>query len=412
MRFTRQDPSFLTKWFFEIDRSVLVAVLLLTLAGLLTLVPAGSNLPPLYFLLKFLPHLFLGLTALFIFSNLSPKWIKRISIVLGIAFALLTIATILPPINPDKVKGSYRFLKFLGIMPSEFLKPFFIVITASFLAHISQFSPAHFFSNKKLWHLPFLGSKVPFAGEGVPAGRGSGNRMPEGISESLPEHFLNTSQPSPLFTWPLYLLFALPPLLAMFLQPDFGMTLIYCAVFASMLFFAGTSWKSIAASVPVAAVIGALAFFTMPHVRARLLGLSDPFQINRALDSIRNGGMFGQLSSSFVKSNLPDAHTDFVFASFLEDYGLVIGLLLLALFFWLIFHLLDRMKKSKDTETKLILGGTAALLGTQMFLNIGTTLNLGFTKGTVLPFISYGGSAYVAMCIMIGIVLSVLRKNN
>ncbi|MDR0319321.1 MAG: FtsW/RodA/SpoVE family cell cycle protein [Rickettsiales bacterium] len=364
MRFQRRDPSFLTKWFFQTDRAILYSVLGLILVGVYMLIAAGGvsaariGQQPLYFFIKALAPMGIGLFALFFFSFLPRKQIIYLSALLGTITAALVLATL---ISPTCVKGSCRFLTVLGqqIHPSELLKPFFILLTAVFL------------------------SQLPPCGEVETAKR---------------------------FRWGVYLAITLPLLATIFIRKDFGMTLIYFGTFWAMLFFAGYGWKPLTGLASGAIGLLGIAFATMPHVRKRLLGEGDGYQVNQALDAIRNGGFIGQSNSSFVKSTLPDSHTDFVFAAFVEDRGILAGVALLGLYLWLLARILKLMRDMTDMTTKLVCGGTVALMTMHLILNIGTTLNITPAKGTILPFISYGGSAFISMCAVFGILLGLLRS--
>lgn len=356
MRFKRSDKNYLTKWFFETDQTILYSVLVLMLVGVIMLISAGNYAaarigePPFYFFWKALPTFAIGLASLFFFSCLNKKWILRISIAAGAATLILVLATL---ISPTCIKGSCRFLTIAGfqIHPSELLKPFFIVMTAWFIS---------FRHTKREWWI---------------------------------------------FATAIAFLFA-----TILFRRDLGMTAIYFGVLWGILYFANINWKILAGMIGVLAGIFGTAVAMFPHVQARIFGDADPFQINKSLDSIRSGGLFGKGSSSFVKSDLPDSHTDFVFAAFVEDRGIVFGILLLGLYFYLMFHILRITRTIDDKLTRLVCGGVVSLFTLHLILNIGTTLSITPAKGTILPFISYGGSAFITMCAVIGILLGLIRS--
>ncbi|MDR0449195.1 MAG: FtsW/RodA/SpoVE family cell cycle protein [Rickettsiales bacterium] len=356
MRFRRRDPSFLTRWFFQTDREILSAVFILVGVGIYMLVAAGGyaasriGQPPLFFFWKAMLPMLAGIAALFFFSFLSRKQILWLGAILGAITAALVLATL---VSPTCIKGSCRFFSIAGfqVHPSELLKPFFILMTAVFLA------------SKPKWDK---------------------------------------------FGWPLYIAIAAPLLITILVRKDFGMTLIYAAVFWGMLFFAGYGWKILVLGAGGIAALGMGALAFMPHLQKRIAG-GDGYQISKALDSIRSGGFIGRGNSSYVKSDLPDSHTDFVFAAFVEDRGIILGIGLLAIYFWLMFRILKLMRGMTDMTTKLVCGGTIALITMHLALNIGTTLNLTPAKGTILPLVSYGGSAFISMCAVFGILLGMIR---
>jgi rod shape determining protein RodA len=107
---------------------------------------------------------------------------------------------------------------------------------------------------------------------------------------------------------------------------------------------------------------------------------------------------------------LPNRHTDFVFSSIGEELGLLGCLALLGLFFWLLRRMLLAARQSKDSTGSLLCVGFAAIIGYQMFVNIGMLLGLLPITGITLPFISYGGSSLLLNFLMVGLVLNVISR--
>jgi len=107
---------------------------------------------------------------------------------------------------------------------------------------------------------------------------------------------------------------------------------------------------------------------------------------------------------------LPNRHTDFVFSSLGEELGLVGCLVLLGLFFWLLRRMLLAARQSSDSSGSLLCVGFAAIIGYQMFVNIGMLLGILPITGITLPFISYGGSSLLLNFIMVGLVLNVVSR--
>ena len=107
---------------------------------------------------------------------------------------------------------------------------------------------------------------------------------------------------------------------------------------------------------------------------------------------------------------LPNRHTDFVFSSLGEEFGLLGCLVLLGLFLWLLRRMLVAAKLSDDSTGSLLCVGFAAIIGYQMFTNIGMLLGLLPITGITLPFISYGGSSLLLNFIMVGLVLNVVSR--
>ncbi|HTW91222.1 MAG TPA: FtsW/RodA/SpoVE family cell cycle protein [bacterium] len=107
---------------------------------------------------------------------------------------------------------------------------------------------------------------------------------------------------------------------------------------------------------------------------------------------------------------LPNRHTDFVFSSLGEEFGLVGCLVLLGLFFWLLRRMLLAARQSHDSTGSLLCVGFAATIGYQMFVNIGMLLGILPITGITLPFISYGGSSLLLNFLMVGLVLNVVSR--
>ena len=112
-----------------------------------------------------------------------------------------------------------------------------------------------------------------------------------------------------------------------------------------------------------------------------------------------------------VKDNLPDAHTDFIFSVIAEEFGLIICLLIIIIFIYLIFNIYKRIKDEKNLFIILSISGLVIQLGSQIFVNISSTIGLIPTTGTTLPFISYGGSSMISMALNIGVILALTRVN-
>ena len=103
-----------------------------------------------------------------------------------------------------------------------------------------------------------------------------------------------------------------------------------------------------------------------------------------------------------LKSVLPDAHTDFIFAVVGEEFGLITGLFLLALFAFVVLRCLSRALQATNPFVMLATTGLVVQFGLQAVINIGVNLDLMPTKGMTLPFISYGGSSLIGMALVIG----------
>ena len=203
-------------------------------------------------------------------------------------------------------------------------------------------------------------------------------------------------------------------------EPDFGAAIVLLATALAMLFVAGARVRDFLLffSTTIAAMT-ALAI-TSPYRLQRLTAFLDPwsdpfnsgFQLTQSLIAIGRGEWFGVgLGSSVQKLfYLPEAHTDFVFAVFAEEFGLFGSLLLISLFLgllWRIFRLSIRAANAERFFEAYLAVGLGTWLGLQAYINVGVNMGLLPTKGLTLPLISYGRSSLIIAMISIGLLLRV-----
>ncbi len=133
----------------------------------------------------------------------------------------------------------------------------------------------------------------------------------------------------------------------------------------------------------------------------------------RALQAFGNGGLLGRgPGEGRVKDLLPDAHADTVFAVVGEEFGMVLCVVIIAIFAFIVLRALVRLLHEHDPFVVLAATGLAASFGLQAFVNMASTLDLIPTKGMTLPFISYGGSSVLAVALTIGMLLALTRKRH
>jgi cell division protein FtsW len=365
MRITRAEKSVLSDWWFTVDRLMLFGLLLLMGAGVILSLAASPpiaekfNLEPFYFVRRQAALLLPGLAIMFAASMLTPKQIRRASLIIFLAGIALMAATLF--VGPE-IKGAKRWLQFgfVSIQPSEFVKPAFVVLTAWLFSE----------SQKR--------TDVP------------------GIEVALV----------------LYAVFAA----MLVLQPDFGQTLLVTLVWITLFFMAGISLFWIGA-LGLAGLAGiASAYFLVPHVASRIDRFLNPasgdtYQADKAFDSFLHGGWFGRgPGEGTVKDVLPDSHTDFIFAVAAEEYGLIACLILLVLFAFIVLRGLSKASQEQDGFIRLAIAGLMMLFGLQTLINMAVNVGLLPAKGMTLPFISYGGSSLLAMALTMGFVLGLTRK--
>ena len=203
-------------------------------------------------------------------------------------------------------------------------------------------------------------------------------------------------------------------------EPDFGAAFVLLATALAMLFVAGARYRDflIFFGVAVVAMVGLA--ISSPYRLERLTGFLDPwsdpyasgFQLTQSLIAIGRGEWFGVGLGNGVQKlfYLPEAHTDFVFAVFAEEFGLFGLLILISLFFallWRIFMLGIRAAKVDRFFEAYLAIGIGTWLGLQTFINVGVNMGLLPTKGLTLPLISYGRSSLIVVMVSIGLLLRI-----
>lgn len=218
------------------------------------------------------------------------------------------------------------------------------------------------------------------------------------------------------------------PMILIFLQPDLGTSLVFVAITFGMLFVAGLKWKHILTigATGVAASVFAFHKILKPYQQVRLIVFRDPyqyyfdagFQIVQSTIAVGSGGVWGKRGDDlnyFISNTgfLPEAHTDFVFSVIGEKFGLIGASFVLLLFVFIIYRVLHIAMTSSDDYGTYICVGVASLLAFQVLVNVGMTLSIMPVTGLPLPFITYGGSTYLANSLLIGLVLNVgLRRER
>jgi cell division protein FtsW len=354
----RSDRSLLTNWWFQIDWWIMGLVVAFCFVGIL------SGIQSVYLFDKIV--LFYGLAAgIFLVVPMLP-----VRAVIGAAWVLLATCLglfLLTYLSPHVIHESGRWAFVFGqsLMPADLMKPPFVILTAWFLSMVKRRAPDDWIAAASVW-------------------RG--------------------------LWWPAYIALFLPVLVMMFFHPDLGNMFMYIITFGAMVFWAGAKWRYIFAFGGLG-VCAVLTSFLHGHYRARLLGGSDPYQINRSLDAIRNGGLWGRGEESFLFEKIPMNNNDFVFSGIAEMWGALAGVLLLVAMFWMFCLLFRRANQAKDDFASLILFGTAFLFALHVVMNVATATGL-FMKGTTLPYISYGGSSLVAFSLLFAAVLGIVRHEK
>ena len=207
-------------------------------------------------------------------------------------------------------------------------------------------------------------------------------------------------------------------------QPDLGTAALVLSAGVFVLFFAGLPWKWIAASVAAALALLPVAWTLMhDYQRERVLTLLDPmqdplgkgFHTLQAMIAIGSGGIFGKGWMQGTQTHLefiPERTSDFIFAVYSEEFGLVGNLVLLALFFVLIVRALVIASQAATLFARLLAASIALIVFTYAFVNMGMVSGILPVVGVPLPFISYGGTALVTLGLACGMLMSIHRHRK
>ena len=202
-------------------------------------------------------------------------------------------------------------------------------------------------------------------------------------------------------------------------QPDLGTAILVLAAGAYVIFFAGLSWKVIVGlSVAAVAALPLIWMGMHDYQRQRVLTLIDPtadplgkgFHIIQSTIAVGSGGLFGKGWMQGTQTHLefiPERTSDFIFAVFSEEFGLVGNLVLLILFFALVLRALTIAMGAASVFGRLMAGAIALIMFTYAFVNMGMVSGILPVVGVPLPFISYGGTALVTLGMACGILMSI-----
>lgn len=222
------------------------------------------------------------------------------------------------------------------------------------------------------------------------------------------------------------ILVAIPSILT-FIEPDTGAVMIYLIITTVMLFISGIRkrWFIIAfLIIGVVLGIGALLYFQNQDLFIKILGTSIFYRIDRLTDWSNSSGL--QLGNSLIAIGsagvfghglnhtpiyFPEMQTDFIFAVFASNFGLLGSSLLVLLIIFFDLSLIHTVSKTTDFTDKYAIGGIIAVLLFQQVQNIGMTLGLLPIMGITLPFISYGGSSLLSYMLLVGMIFNVSNES-
>jgi cell division protein FtsW len=351
-------------WWREIDKWLLGLVLLLMVLGTVAVAAASPAAGKQYgvgefaFFQRHVVFQFLGLGVMIAASFASRENARRIGIVLA---AVMLFLLLLVPVFGVEKNGAKRWLDLgLSLQPSEFLKPGFAILLAWMLS----------------WRM--RDASLPVLGYAT-------------------------------------LAIALVAALLM-LQPNLGETILFAGVWFVLVVLSGVSLARIGGLVALGLAALTAAYFLYDNARYRIdsfLGGGTAFdQVDLAQRTLLAGGWTGSgLWLGTRKMNLPEAHTDYIFSVIGEEFGLALCAVILLLFVAIIARVLIRLVDEENLFALLAGAGLATQIGGQAFINMSVNLQLFPSKGMTLPLVSYGGSSTLAVCLTIGLLLAITRRN-
>ncbi len=369
-----RERTALSIWFWEIDRVLLALIFVLIAIGLVAVAAASPvaaidrstsavSVNPLHYFYRQMGWVTLGMVVMVLVSMLPRPEARRFAMFMGGFFLLMLV---LVPLIGAEINGARRWIGsgIIRFQPSEFLKPLWVVTMAWLLS-----------LRAKDASLPV----IPLTGLGT-------------------------------------------ALLAALLmrQPDFGQAVIFCGVWAVMLLLSGISWRAIGGlSISgVLLLVGVYFFYANGRERInQFLGLSadaggGPTQVELAHNTITHGGLIGVgPGGGLEKFHLPEAHTDYIFSVVGEEFGLLACIAIALVYLAIVVRVLLRLIDEEDPFIVLACAGLVSQIAIQAIINMGVNVQLFPSKGMTLPFISYGGSSIIALCIGVGLLLAFTRRN-
>lgn len=358
-----------------VDRNLLWASISLMVLGWLMVTSASMDWSERHFGNEFqisIRHgiyVLMAMMTIWVTLRIPLAWLRSLSAFL-VAFSLISLVAVLIPGLGKEVNGSMRWIS-LGIMniqPSEFAKVATILYMASYL-----------------------------------------DRRREEVQSKWSG-----------FIKPLVVLCMLSVLLL--LEPDFGAVVVLMLSTLALLFLGGVKAGQFILTAVLAVGSSVLILMSQPYRLKRLTGYWEPwtqenvygsgYQLTQSLIAFGRGEFSGVgLGNSIQKLfYLPEAHTDFVFAIWSEETGLLGAAVIIALFIYIFMKGMQLARHAfmqGNFFAAFVAYGMSLLIGIQAFINIGVNMGLLPTKGLTLPFVSYGGSSMLACAIAVGLILRV-----
>lgn len=361
---SRTDTSRLSRWWWTVDRTSFFSIIALVGLGLMLILAASPAIAarhgfaPNHFIYRQLLFVVPAMFVLVACSLLDADRVRRWAFpVLGVFYVLL-LATLLLGANTNGAKRWLSVGNFL-LQPSEFLKPAFVLVLAYVLSERAKFNA---WKRYAVSIAMLIAAALPLA-----------------------------------------------------LQPDFGQAALLTATWGAMMFLGGLPIIFMVGLAGITSVTAVYVYFHSQHVAERIDSFLDPsgpnYQVGKSLGAFRAGGFLGEgIGEGRLKWSLPDAHTDFIFAVAGEEFGVILCLVIVALFALIVVRALVAAMREQNHYLQLAISGLALLLAVQAFINLGVNVHLLPAKGMTLPFVSYGGSSLLAASMLGGLLLALTRR--
>ncbi len=206
------------------------------------------------------------------------------------------------------------------------------------------------------------------------------------------------------------------------LQPNISSGIMLIFISLSIIYAGGAKLKHILASLLISGIVIGSAAMIFPHSRSRIFSYVNSvtsggdlnFQVKQALYSLGSGGIFGVGIGNSMQSNLflPEAYGDFIFAILGEEFGLIGAIIVLVAYLVLLVSGILIAKKTKDQFGQLLAFGITISIVFYAFVNVAVTTGVLPTTGLPLPFISYGGTSLIFLCVSVGILINIAFSNH
>lgn len=234
-------------------------------------------------------------------------------------------------------------------------------------------------------------------------------------------HFLSVWGVKKLKNFIIYTFLALLPAFLVKLEPDLGSALVLITLAGSMAIFSGLNLKLVSLSLAIIiAIIPLVPHLLKPYQLDRLQSFINPhedpqgrgYNALQSIIAIGSGGLIGKgvrLGTQSHLNFLPERHTDFIFASFAEEFGFFGIIIILSAYFYLFFNLLKEITTLRESNHRLLQFGILSIFVFQVVVNIGMNLGLLPVTGITLPLFSYGGSSLISFMALLGISANLLE---